>query len=90
MGEVSESGSVEPEGMQAHEDRGRPDADAKKATPDSSTFARCLGCASAEEIDRSAGTLVCGKYSMRINAEVDEIPDDCVGFTAIDAESGED
>ena len=90
MGEVNDSGSVEPEGMQACDDGGGPDRDARKAMPESSTFARCSGCASAEGIDLSAGTLVCGKYSMRINAEVDEIPDDCVGFTVAGADGVDD
>ena len=90
MGEVNDSGAVEPEGVQAYEGGGGPDRDASTATPESSTFARCLRCASAEGIDRSAGTMVCGKYRMRINGEVDEIPDDCVGFTVAGADSADD
>ena len=44
---------------------------------DSSTFARCAVCGHAAEVDRAAGTLLCKKHSMRVNAEADEIPDDC-------------
>ena len=44
---------------------------------DSATFSRCAGCRHAAEVDVSAGTLLCRKHDMRINAEADEIPDDC-------------
>ena len=47
---------------------------------DSTTFARCTTCANADEMDAGAGTLLCKKHDMRINAEADEIPDDCVDF----------
>lgn len=47
---------------------------------DSLTFSRCAGCANAKEIDRSAGTLVCSQYNMLVNAEADEIPDDCIEY----------
>lgn len=45
---------------------------------DSATFSRCAGCIHAQDVDVSAGTLVCGKHNMIINAEADEIPDDCI------------
>ena len=45
---------------------------------DSATFTRCARCRNAEEINSAAGTLVCKKHNMLINAEADEIPDDCV------------
>ena len=44
---------------------------------DSATFSRCAECRFAEHVDRSAGTLLCLKHNMRVNAEADEIPDDC-------------
>ena len=47
---------------------------------ESATFARCLRCRHAAEVDISAGTLLCTKHDMRINAEADEIPDDCREF----------
>lgn len=47
---------------------------------DSTTFARCGTCVHADEMDAAAGTLLCKKHDMRINAEADEIPDDCVEF----------
>ena len=49
---------------------------------DSSTFARCAACRNAAEVDRAAGTLLCTKHSMRVNAEADEIPDDCEEYEA--------
>ena len=52
---------------------------------DSAAFARCASCAHAGELDRSAGTLLCSKHDMRINAEADEIPDECTEFSARDA-----
>jgi len=47
---------------------------------DSATFSRCALCRHAEELDRAGGTLLCGKHNMRINAEADEIPDDCPDY----------
>ena len=71
------------------EDPGAPvvDAAAEPQTPaapqaqqpvDSISFLRCAGCRHAKEVDTSAGTLLCDKHNMQINAEQDEIPDDCV------------
>jgi hypothetical protein len=45
---------------------------------DSASFLRCAGCRHAKEVDTAAGTLLCDKHNMHINAEQDEIPDDCV------------
>ena len=45
---------------------------------DSATFTRCARCRYAEEVNSAAGTLVCKKHNMLVNAEADEIPDDCV------------
>ncbi len=53
-----------------------PDAD------DSVTFSRCADCVNAEEVNTTAGTLVCKKHNMCVNAEADEIPDDCVEYEA--------
>lgn len=55
------------------------------APADSATFSRCAGCANSEEINPSTGTLVCKKHNMRIDAEADEIPDDCVEYHSRDA-----
>ncbi len=55
------------------------------AEADSATFSRCAGCANAREVDRSVGTLVCAHYNMLVNAELDEIPDDCVAYKPADA-----
>jgi hypothetical protein len=78
--------AVEPETPPAPEavPESAPEAEAPPpsaaAQQDSATFARCAGCANAKEIDRSAGTLVCAQYNMLVNAEADEIPDDCVEY----------
>ena len=45
---------------------------------DSASFLRCAGCRHAKGVDTAAGTLLCDKHNMHINAEQDEIPDDCV------------
>ena len=50
--------------------------------PDSANFLRCSDCTHAEGVDASAGALFCRKHNMHINAEADEIPDDCVEFEA--------
>jgi len=40
-------------------------------------FARCATCRNAGSIDLEAGTLLCNRFNMFVNAEADEIPDDC-------------
>ncbi len=42
-----------------------------------SSFARCATCRNAAQIDLEAGTLLCCRFNMFVNAEADEIPDDC-------------
>ena len=49
---------------------------------DSGNFLRCSDCVHAEAVDASAGTLLCRKHNMHVNAEADEIPDDCTEFQA--------
>jgi len=51
---------------------------------DSATFSRCARCKHADEVNTAAGTLACKKHNMLINAEADEIPDDCVEHEPID------
>ncbi len=51
---------------------------------DSATFSRCARCKHAEQVNSAAGTLVCKKHNMLINAEADEIPDDCAEHEPID------
>ncbi len=50
------------------------------ATVDSITFSRCAGCRFATQVNSAAGTLICNKHNMCVNAEADEIPDDCTEF----------
>ena len=57
-----------------------------KTQPDGANFLRCSNCAHAEDVDASAGALFCRKHNMHINAEADEIPDDCVEFEVRSAE----
>jgi hypothetical protein len=59
------------------EDGAAPASGGENSPSDSATFMRCAGCRHAKEVDVSAGTLACGKHNMLINAEADEIPDDC-------------
>jgi hypothetical protein len=65
-----------------------PQPEAAPPTVDSATFTRCARCRYAEEINSAAGTLVCKKHNMLINAEADEIPDDCAEHAPIDDEFG--
>ena len=51
---------------------------------DSATFSRCARCKHAEQVNSAAGTLACKKHNMLINAEADEIPDDCAEHEPID------
>lgn len=52
----------------------------RRGGQDSATFSRCAGCKYSAEVNQTAGTLACEKYDMRIDAEADEIPDDCVAY----------
>ena len=47
------------------------------AAVESSPFARCATCKNAGDINMETGALMCGRYNMFVNAEADEIPDDC-------------
>ncbi len=59
----------------------RPASPKQDAGPtDSTAFLRCASCGYATDVDPSAGTLVCRKHNMLINAEADELPDDCPAF----------
>jgi hypothetical protein len=55
---------------------------------DSATFTRCARCRYAEAVNSAAGTLLCRKHNMLINAEADEIPDDCIEHEPVDDEFG--
>ena len=44
---------------------------------DSGSFARCATCQHACEIDLERGALLCKHHDMHVDAEADEIPDDC-------------
>lgn len=50
------------------------------AAADSASFCRCASCGHAREVNSAAGTLLCHRHGMHINAEADEIPDDCPEF----------
>jgi hypothetical protein len=47
---------------------------------ESRTFARCATCKHACEIDVDRGALLCRRFEMCVDAEADEIPDDCLEF----------
>ena len=53
-------------------------------TADSTTFTRCASCTNADDVNSSAGTLLCKRHNMRINAEAEEIPDDCPDYQPLD------
>lgn len=55
------------------------------AADEGARFQRCALCRSAAEVDPAAGSLLCAKHNMRVNAEADEIPDDCPEFEPLDA-----
>jgi hypothetical protein len=72
---------------QPKEPPAQPAAEAAPPGPpavDSATFSRCARCKYAEEVNSAAGTLACKKHNMLINAEADEIPDDCVEHESAD------
>ena len=48
---------------------------------DSASFLRCSTCGNANDVDPNAGTLYCKRHDMHVNAEADEIPDDCPEYS---------
>jgi len=71
-----------PAAQARHGAQAPPEALDASSRPDSGSFLRCSDCAHGEGLDDSAGTLFCRKHNMHINAEADEIPDDCIEFEA--------
>ncbi len=69
---------------QPKEPPAEPAAESGPPAVDSATFSRCARCRYAEEVNSAAGTLACKKHNMLINAEADEIPDDCVEHEPVD------
>jgi len=57
-------------------------AEADISDGESVSFARCMACVHAADIDRAAGAFICKKHDMRCDAESDAIPDDCPQFEA--------
>ena len=70
----------EPDARPSAEPNPEPETAAADGQPDSVNFERCSTCAHADGIDRNAGTLHCKQHDMHVNAEADEIPDDCVEY----------
>jgi len=54
----------------------------KAASPSqgSTNLERCLACKYSKDRDPDKGVLTCTRHNMLINADVDEIPDDCPDF----------
>ena len=57
---------------------------------DSATFTRCSSCKHAKDVDQNVGTLFCCQHEMFVNAEADEIPDDCAEYESVNAQSEDD
>ena len=47
---------------------------------DFANLERCLACKHSRDRNAEKGTLTCQRYSMLIDNQADEIPDDCVEF----------
>jgi len=47
---------------------------------DPANLERCLFCKHSRDRNPEKGTLTCQRYSMLIDNQADEIPDDCVEF----------
>lgn len=45
-----------------------------------SPFARCATCKNATDIELDQGTMLCRRFNMFVNADADEIPDDCLEY----------
>ena len=54
-----------------------PEEERERLLIETSPYARCATCVHAGEIDPDKGALLCARHNMRIDAEADEIPDDC-------------
>ncbi|HRU07173.1 MAG TPA: hypothetical protein P5137_15510 [Candidatus Brocadiia bacterium] len=58
----------------------RPDAEAPGIEGESTSFGRCATCRHGENVDIERGTLRCRRHVMLVDADADEIPDDCVEY----------
>jgi len=47
---------------------------------DSASFLRCAACRHAADVNPAAGTLLCRRHNMFVDALANEIPDDCPAF----------
>jgi len=47
---------------------------------ESTSFGRCATCRHGENVDIERGTLRCRRHVMLVDADADEIPDDCVEY----------
>ena len=72
-----------------HRTENPPAAELDKAA-DSSTFARCATCRHAKNVNIEHGTLLCKRFNMLVNAEADEIPDDCPEYERAKSKSSPD
>ena len=63
------------------EDATPDDESARQRSPvEESPFARCATCENAMDIELDQGTMLCRRFNMFINADADEIPDDCLEY----------
>lgn len=61
---------------------------ARQRSPvEESPFARCATCQNAADIELEQGTMLCRRFNMFINADADEIPDDCLEYRRDPAKS---
>ena len=52
----------------------------EEATGGLGSYARCATCQHASDIDLERGVLLCNRFEMYVDAEADEIPDDCLEY----------
>ena len=48
--------------------------------PGFGSFARCATCRKSLDVDVEGGTLLCKRFNMLVDADADEIPDDCLEY----------
>ena len=65
---------VESEGEEA------PEGSAQEEARGVGAFTRCATCRNAAKINLERGTLLCERFNMFVDAEADEIPDNCLEY----------
>ena len=66
----------DPETPETREENEAPEDEGKPV----GSFSRCATCRNSSGVDIEKGTLLCKRFNMLVDADADEIPDDCLEY----------